>query len=142
MADDFSFDGGDTTLFDTSALDSSFADNSSGTVAYNPNTTVTDTTGAVINTAQNPLPAADASGGNGSFLSPLQNVLTQGLNDTLISATEFGLGAFNDRLAVAATGGAQPAAAQSPGIRKTANTTSWLIIGALVVFVVVLAARE
>lgn len=88
------------------------ASNTSGTTAVAP--AVAAGSGGVINTAQNPLPAPDASGGNGTFPGPLQSVLTQGLNDTLVSATEFGLGALNDRIAVAASGLAQPAAAPSP----------------------------
>lgn len=126
-------------------FDTSCALNTSGTTPVLP--AAASTTGGVINTAQNPLPAPDASGGNGTFPSVLQQTMTQGLNDSLISATEFGLGALNDRLAVAATGQVQPVAAQSPaqGITPMASKgisqTTLLIIGAIIVAVVLLSHK-
>jgi len=115
--------------------------NESGTAPILPANA--STTGGVINTAQNPLPAPDAGGGNGTYPSVLQQTMTQGLNDALVSATEFGLGALNDRLAVAAYGHVQPAAAQSPnrGISVGISSTTLLIIGAIVV-VLVLASQK
>jgi hypothetical protein len=106
------------------------AANTSGTTAYNPYTS-TCATGGVVNSAANPLPAPDASGGNGNFLAPLQQVMVQGLNDAVVSATEFGLGALNDRLAVAAQGPVQPAAAQSPATaaKPGAGIGTLLLVG-------------
>lgn len=115
-------------------LDYTCATNTSGTAPTSP--AVAATAGGVINSAQNPLPAPDASGGNGTFPGVLQGVLTQGLNDTLVSATEFGLGALNDRIAVAATGGAQPAAAPSPGLSFGISPTMLLLIGGVILFFV------
>lgn len=101
--------------------------NSSGSVAYNPNTN-SCSTGGVTNTSANPLPAPDASGGNGSFLNTLQQFMTQGLDPSVICRTEFGLGALNCRLSVAACGQVQPGAAQSPqrGITQTSPSGSAL----------------
>lgn len=117
-------------------LDYTCATNSSGTTANLP--AVAATAGGVINSAQNPLPAPDASGGNGTFPGPLQGVLTQGLNDTFVSATEFGLGALNDRIAVAAQGFAQPAAAPSPaaGLGFAISPMALLLIGGVILFFV------
>lgn len=121
-------------------FDTTCAASSSGTTPVLP--AAASTTGGVINTAQNPLPAPDASGGNGTFPSVLQQTMTQGLNDALVSATEFGLGALNDRLAVAAYGNVQPAAAQSParGFGSISPTTL-LIIGAIIVVLVVASSK-
>lgn len=116
-----------------SSLDSYDATNTSGSVAYNPNTNA-GAAGGVVNAASNPLPAPDAGGGNGNFLSGLQQVMTQGLNDAVVSATEFGLGALNDRLAVAAGGQVQPAAAQSPApgsLTVTGGALKWLLLAGL-----------
>lgn len=114
--------------------------NTSGTTPVLP--AAASTTGGVINTAQNPLPAPDAGGGNGTYPSVLQQTMTQGLNDALVSATEFGLGALNDRLAVAAYGQVQPVAAQSPnrGLRIGISSTTLMIIAAVVV-VIILAQK-
>ena len=118
--------------FPNDGLDYIDSSNSSGTTGVDASTTTDSTTGAVINTAQNPLPAPDASGGNGSFLSTLQTTLTSGLNDGIVSATEFGLGALNDRLAANASGNIRPAAAQGvPPSFAGASIGKWLILGAL-----------
>jgi hypothetical protein len=142
MSYDFSDDSGDGESFlndsgdngDTgSSLDSYDATNTSGAVPYNPDTNTGATTGGVINTAQNPLPAPDASGGSGSFLSQLQNTMTQGLNDSIISATEFGLGSLSDRLSVNANAAVQYASAQGVPARAAAKGPSPLfLIGAAV----------
>lgn len=106
---------------------SQFCTTCSGSVPSGP--AVAATCGGVTNTAQNPLPAPDASGGNGTFPAVLQSTLTTGLNDALISATEFGLGALTCRLSVAATGAVQPAAAQSPAIGFNVSPGLLLLIG-------------
>jgi hypothetical protein len=122
-------------------FDYTCASNQSGTTPILPANA--STTGGVINTAQNPLPAPDAGGGNGTYPSVLQQTMTQGLNDALVSATEFGLGALNDRLAVAAYGHVQPAAAQSParGIGVSLSPTALLVIGAIIVIAVLASAK-
>lgn len=127
---------------DQSSLDAYAAYDSSGTVAYNPDTTVQSTAGGVVNSSNNPLVAPpDASGGNGSFLTPLQNAMTQGLNDTLVSATEFGFASLTDRIAVA-TGVARPVPAGAPvPVRSGFGGLSpgLLIIGGAILLLVVLA---
>ncbi|SRR5579862_1567776 len=115
-----------------SQFDYTCATNQSGTTPNTPY--VAATAGGVINSAQNPLPAPDASGGNGTFPGPLQATLTRGINDALVSATEFGLGALNDRLAVAANGGVQPAAAASPGLNFNLSPMALLLIGGVILF--------
>lgn len=124
-----------------SPFDYTCAANTSGTTPILP--AAASTTGGVINTAQNPLPAPDAGGGNGTYPSVLQQTMTQGLNDALISATEFGLGALNDRLAVAATGQVQPAATQSPakGIVGGISANTLLLIGAAIVVLILISHK-
>jgi hypothetical protein len=139
FSDDYSGDG-ESFLNDSgdigesgSALDSYDATNTSGSVPYNPYTNTGATTGGVVNTAQNPLPAPDASGGSGSFLSTLQNTMTQGLNDSIISATEFGLGSLADRLSVNANANVQYASAQGvPARAFTKGPSPLFLIGAAV----------
>jgi hypothetical protein len=148
LGDTSNFSGDTSTGYDQSGStqDSLDAGNVSGTVAYNPQTTTQSTAGGVVNSASNPLTAPpDASGGSGSILTSLQNTLTQGLNDAAISATEFGLGALNDRLAVATgTGVVTPAAAQSRGrasVSLAANKGGWILIAALAAIVIYVATR-
>src|SRR5271163_2369366 len=89
------------------------------------------------NSSANPVTSnsgpVDASGGNGSIPNVLQNIATQGLNDAVVSANEFGLGSLTDLLRVGA--GGQTTAASAPSAPTgTANATSgvptWVWIAA------------
>lgn len=100
--------------------------------------------GAVVNSSANPITSnsgpIDASGGNGSFPLPLQNIVTQGLNDNQISQNEFGLGSLTDLLRVGSQG--QVAAASAPSAPSAQSSTtgipSIVWIGAAVVIVLLL----
>lgn len=134
--DDFSDDSGSGD-----SLDSDFTSDS-GNSPYSTDTLGSDT-GGVFNASATPLTAPpDASGGNGSYASSLQSTLTTGINDALVSATEFGLGSLVDRITVGANAQASPAAA--PGtVPNVGSSIPWglLIIGALGVFLVVKAVK-
>jgi hypothetical protein len=62
--------------------------------------------------------------------------MTQGLSEAAIGATEFGLGALNDRIAVAATGQTTPLAAQSPNRGLLGGISPIVLLGgaALLIF--------
>lgn len=98
-----------------------------GTTNYSTDYGTSGTTGGVINSSANPVTTnsgpVDASGGNGSIPNVLQNIATQGLNDAVVSANEFGLGAFNDLLRVGAQGTTTAASAPSAPTSQ-ANTAS------------------
>lgn len=125
---------------DQNSLDSNFQTDT-GTSPYYANDTLSSDTGGAINSAVTPLNAPpDASGGNGSYPSALQQTLTQGLSDAVVSATEFGLGSLVDRLNVNtyAQTVAAAAPAAKPGVTVFGHVSfGWLIVGALGVFVIV-----
>ena len=126
---------------DFSSLDSGDSSDS-GTSDYSTDTLGSDT-GGVFNASATPLTAPpDASGGNGSYVTGLQSTLTNGINDALVSASEFGLGSLVDRLTVGANAQVSPAAA--PGtVPNVGSSIPWglLIIGALGVFLIVKAVK-
>lgn len=130
---------------DEDSLDSYF-ESDTGTSAYNSDAPLASDTGGAFNAASNPLNAApDAGGGNGSYPSILQNTLTQGLSDAVVSATEFGLGSLVDRLTVNTNAQTTAAAAPAvkPGITVFGNISpGYLILGALGIFVVITMFRK
>lgn len=109
-------------------------------------------TGAVINSSANPVTTnsgpVDASGGNGSFPNVLQNIATQGLNDSIVSAEEFGVGSLTDILRVgagghttAASAPSAPTIAQAAGVGAPASGPlglpwlAWLALAGIAVFI-------
>jgi hypothetical protein len=108
-----------------------------GTTNYNTDTGTTGSTGGVINSSANPVTTnsgpVDASGGNGSIPNSLQNIATQGLNDAVVSAQEFGIGSLTDLLRVGAQG--QTTAASAPSAPTAQQATGlgsipwWLWVG-------------
>jgi hypothetical protein len=135
------FDGsGDSSSY----LDDYASDNSSGNVAYSSPDVNGATTGAVINSSVSPLTApSDASGGSGSYLTSLQNTLTSGLSDSVVSASEFGLGSLVDRITGTPIGTVAPAAAPTPA-PTTASTlfSNPLVWVGIAVVVIYLATRK
>jgi hypothetical protein len=121
-----------------------------GTTNYQTCVYANGSTGSVINTSANPVTTnsgpVDASGGNGSFPNVLQNVATQGLNDALVSAEEFGIGSLTDILRVGASGQTTAASAPSAptsiqaGGLKAAGPLglpwlAWIVLGGIAVFI-------
>ena len=122
-ADYSNSDGGTTTNFDVASSNDPTV---TGTTNYQTDTGYTGSTGSVINSSANPITTnsgpIDASGGNGSIPNSLQNIATQGLNDAVVSAQEFGLGSLTDLLRVGAQG--QTTAASAPSAPTQQSTTS------------------
>lgn len=142
MSDFFTSDdvgtGGDDS---NSYLDDFANSNASGAVAYSADNYVDATTGGVINSVSNPLNApADASGGNGSYLSSLQDTLTNGLSDSLVSAFDFGIGSLVDRYTVNANARVSPASAPAASISLSRGALSKVLLfggAALVVYLLI-----
>jgi hypothetical protein len=117
MDDDYDFSSGDGS--DNSGIGALTGDDSTitGTTNYQTDTGYDGSTGSVINSSANPVTSnsgpVDASGGNGSIPNVLQNIATQGLNDALVSAQEFGIGSLTDLLRVGAQGRTTAASAPS-----------------------------
>lgn len=115
---------GTTTNFSADSLTSN-ASTTTGTTNYQTDSGTTGSTGSVINSSANPVTTnsgpVDAGGGNGSIPNSLQNIATQGLNDAVISAQEFGLGSLTDLLRVGAQG--QTTAASAPSAPTTTAST-------------------
>lgn len=120
-----------------------------GTSNYQTDSWLGGSTGSVINSSANPVTTnsgpVDASGGNGSIPNVLQNIATQGLNDAVISAQEFGLGSLTDILRVGASG--QTTAASAPSAPTTAVNSglagagplglpwlAWIALGGVAIF--------
>ena len=108
-----------------------------GTTNYSTDTGYDGTTGSVINTSANPITTnsgpVDASGGNGSIPNVLQNISTQGLNDAVVSAEEFGIGSLTDLLRVGAQGATTAASAPSYSTAAVVGGyPAWLVIGGAV----------
>jgi hypothetical protein len=104
-------------------------------------------TGALINSSANPVTTnsgpVDASGGNGSIPSALQNIATQGLNDAVTSANEFGLGSLTDLLRVSSQGTTTAAAAPSPqgNTLTSSGIPTWIyLVGGAVVLLLIMKA--
>lgn len=112
---DYASNSGPPSADEIGALTSN-APTLTGTTNYQTDTGSTGSTGGVINSSANPVTfnsgPVDASGGNGSIPNGLQNIATQGLNDAIISAQEFGIGSLTDLLRVGAQG--QTTAASAP----------------------------
>lgn len=129
-----------------SVLDCLSADNSSGASAYNTDTSAVDSGGSVNAAAPVTTAAADASGGNGSFLGVLQNTLTQGLNDDVISGTDYGLGSLTGLLTGNTEGEAAPESAPTTAANAQGTSTSTLLlyggIAVGVILVIYLLARR
>lgn len=119
-----------------------------GTTNYQTDTGYDGSTGSVINSSANPVTTnsgpVDASGGNGSIPNVLQNIATQGLNDALVSAEEFGIGSLTDLLRVGAQGKTTAASAPSYAAGVQLSGNKWLLIGGAVALlaVIVLIARK
>lgn len=119
-----------------------------GTTNYQTDTGTSGSTGSVINSSANPITTnsgpVDASGGNGSIPNILQNISTQGLNDNLVSAGEFGLGSLTDLLRVGAQGQTTAASAPSAptsqasaGLLSAVPGWAWLAGGAILLYFLV-----
>jgi hypothetical protein len=106
-----------------------------GTTNYQTDTGWDGSTGSVINSSANPVTTnsgpVDASGGNGSIPNALQNIATQGLNDALVSAEEFGIGSLTDLLRVGAQGKTTAASAPSYAA-SVSGVPKWVLIGGVV----------
>jgi hypothetical protein len=106
-----------------------------GTTNYQTDTGWDGSTGSVINSSANPVTTnsgpVDASGGNGSIPNALQNIATQGLNDALVSAEEFGIGSLTDLLRVGAQGKTTAASAPSYAV-SVSGVPKWVLIGGVV----------
>jgi hypothetical protein len=118
-----------------------------GTTNYQTDTGWDGSTGSVINSSANPVTTnsgpVDASGGNGSIPNVLQNIATQGLNDALVSAEEFGIGSLTDLLRVGAQGRTTAASAPSYAV-SVSGVPKWVLIGGVVAVValIVFAVRK
>jgi hypothetical protein len=132
MSDPYSdyadYSAGATTYYGTPESLTSNAPTVTGTTNYSTDTGTSGTTGSVINSSANPITTnsgpVDASGGNGSIPNSLQNIATQGLNDAVVSAQEFGLGSLTDLLRVGAQG--QTTAASAPSAPTAQQSTGLL----------------
>lgn len=123
---------------DSSFLDTYYDDNDSGRVAYGDPDSTAATTGGVINSSVTPLLAPpDAGGGAGSYLSSLQDTLTNGLASSADTALEYGLGSLVDRLTVNANRSLQPAAA--PSVRASASLGLGSVLSSPMVWIGALA---
>jgi hypothetical protein len=118
-----------------------------GTTNYQTDTGYDGSTGSLINSSANPVTTnsgpVDASGGNGSIPNVLQNIATQGLNDALVSAEEFGIGSLTDLLRVGAQGRTTAASAPSYAV-SVSGVPKWVLIGGVVgvLVLLVLAVRK
>jgi hypothetical protein len=114
-----------------------------GSTNYITDSGTTGSTGGVLNSSANPITTnsgpVDASGGNGSIPTGLQQIATQGLDDAVTSATEFGLGSLTDLLRVGAQGTTTAAAAPSPqgNTLTSSGIPTWAYIAAAVVIVAI-----
>jgi hypothetical protein len=142
MDDDYDFsydDSNDDSVGSLTGNDASVT----GTTNYQTDTGYDGSTGSVINSSANPVTTnsgpVDASGGNGSIPNILQGIATQGLNDAVTSATEFGLGSLTDLLRVGAQG--KTTAASAPSYSATVASSSiptWLyVVGGIAVLALV-----
>jgi len=120
------------------------AGNVTGSTNISTDTGATGSTGAVLNSSANPITTnsgpVDASGGNGSIPTVLQQVATQGLNDAVVSAEEYGIGSLTDLLRVGAQGTTTAAAAPSAqgSFITTQSFPTWAwILGAIVLGVII-----
>jgi hypothetical protein len=147
MDDDFfdDFSSGDDSS-DNTGVGALTGDDSTytGTTNYQTDTGYDGSTGSVINSSANPVTTnsgpVDASGGNGSIPNVLQGIATQGLNDALVSAEEFGLGSLTDLLRVGAQGKTTAASAPSYATAvHTGGVPTWLIaVGAISILALVI----
>jgi hypothetical protein len=143
MSDPYSnyadYSAGATTYYGTPESLTSNAPTVTGTTNYGTDSGTSGTTGAVINSSANPVTTnsgpVDAGGGNGSIPNSLQNIATQGLNDAVVSAQEFGIGSLTDLLRVGAQGQttaasapSAPTAQQSTGFFSSIPGWAWLLI--------------
>jgi hypothetical protein len=143
FGDDFSSDDGS----DNSGIGALTTGNDptlTGTTNYQTDTGYDGSTGSVINSSANPVTTnsgpVDASGGNGSIPNVLQNIATQGLNDALVSAQEFGIGSLTDLLRVGAQGKTTAASAPSHSTAiANAGVPTWAIaVGAIAILALVI----
>jgi hypothetical protein len=122
------YSAGATSYYGTPESLTSNAPTVTGTTNYQTDTGTSGSTGSVVNSSANPVTTnsgpVDASGGNGSIPNALQNIATQGLNDAVVSAQEFGLGSLTDLLRVGAQG--QTTAASAPSAPTAQASTSFL----------------
>jgi hypothetical protein len=115
-----------------------------GTTNYQTDTGYDGSTGSVVNSSANPVTTnsgpVDASGGNGSIPNVLQNIATQGLNDALVSAEEFGIGSLTDLLRVGAQGRTTAASAPSyaTGVQSGGVPTWAIAVGAIAILALVI----